>query len=519
MYSDPAQVLASKSHLNKQLVAILSLPHISKHTSTVPHICKILALLVPQEGEFAVADPSTVNILLSLANQPEAKEDIDVFIALIEVAVAYLANEDFQLRVITEDKMGLFVDTFYYIHAGLDINGIDDEDAVAQLKELRVSLLSTLADISGNDQFATAYPLQHAVPQTFLAWIRGNNSSLQTAACLALGNTSRSDKASIALVDTYKAHEPLTSLLASPAVTDSQLLHAACSFLKNLAIPADNKTQLEALLRPQCVPRVFSLDTLPLIQFAAVSLTRLLLLNCPSNVRQICAEVNTDSVEDSASQQSSANGIISLFGRSDAEPTKVEAARCVAGICRVLYSSPVSEILQASGSNDHTEEARRAKFFEEHQIETPIRFLITQEKWPSLRSEVWFVLALMSRSKDGARVVASVLDDKAVEAVLVDTITGQKPTNDENPALESKPEESLLGPAFSSEAGELQLEPQQVDPKQQASMLKLDRENALILCTELKKNSESGLSPEKLAVLQNLVRTGTQLVVADRTKT
>jgi hypothetical protein len=485
----------------------------------VPYICKILALLVSQEGECAVADPSTVGVILKVASQPDPKEDVDCFVALVGVAVAYLANEDFQARAISENQMGLFTDALYHAHAGFDVADIDDEDTATQLKQLRVSLLSTLANISGNDSFATAYSLSDDVPQSLLAWVRGNNPSLQSAACLALGNLSRSDSASISLVEKYKAHEPLIRLLSNSAVTDTQLLHAACSFLKNLAVASSNKARLGELLLPQCVPRIYSLDTLPLIQFAAVSLTRLLLLGCPLNVRQICAPPTAGSSDDSASHETSANGIISLFGRSDAEPTKLEAARCVAGICRVLQSSPVSEVLQGLGSADQTDQDKRSAFYREHQVETPLRFLITQEKWPSLRSEAWFVFALMSRSKDGAGVVASVLNDRTAEAVLVGTITGQKPGDKDDAATDGEPQESQQSITdLTSAASELQLEPQQVDPKQLESIAKVDRENALILCTKLMENLAGDLPPEKVALLQSLMRDGTQLVISDRAR-
>ncbi|KHO01612.1 Armadillo-type fold protein [Metarhizium album ARSEF 1941] len=521
---EPAQALASKSCLSKQLVDLLSLPHISKYSPFVPYICKILALLVSQEGECAVADPSTVEVLLKLATQPKAKEDADDFVAIVTVAVAYLANEDFQSSLVSEVRMRLFMDVFYHAHVAFNVDSIDDPDTVSQLKQLRISLLTTLADVSGNDAFAAAYPLSSLsdpVPQSFLAWIRGDNPSLQSAGCLALGNLSRSDNISIALVDTYKAHEPLVSLLSSSAVTDTQLLHAACSFLRNLAIPKANKPQLRGLLRPQCVPRIYSLDTLPQIQFAAASLTRLLLLNCPTNFDQICAVTDANPTDGPVRQASSANDLISLFGRSDAEPTKLEAARCVASICRILHSPPpVSEVVENPGATDDSDESKRRNFYKDHHVEKSLRFLTTQDKWPSLRSEAWFVFALMSRSESGARVVLSVLDDKAAESVLVETITGQKPQNnrDADAAAGVEPEHSASNPDVTCAPSELQLEPQQADPKQKEGMARADRENALFLCTALLKISKSELAPEKLALLQSLVRDGTQLLVADRTK-
>ncbi|KAG6022470.1 hypothetical protein E4U41_002249 [Claviceps citrina] len=553
--AEPAQSLASKSHLSKQLVRLLSLPHISQYAPFVPYVCKILALLVAQEGEAAAADPATVRVLLTLANQPAAREDVEDFIGLAAVAVAYLASETLQSRFIADRQMPLLMDAFHHAHVRLDMDAVDDEDVVAQVKQLRASLLSTLADVSGKDSFSLTYPLAHDVPQTLLDWIRGDNVFLQSAACLALGNISRSDAASIALVEEYRAHDPLVKLLSDPDVTDSQLLHAACSFLKNLAIPPSNKPQLRDLLRPQCVPRLYALDALPQVQFAAVSLTRLLLLNCPANTRQICTRSGQFSSipdgPDVEEQQTSASGIIALHGRSDAEPTRLAAARCVAAICRALYTAPVSDILTEAPSvigttdspppHSDDESCRRAAFYKAHAVQKPLAFLITQDKWPSLRSEAWFVLALMARSKDGAGLVLSLLDaDAAVEARLRETITGaqnvrpgQSQEDDDDAAAPPPPppppppprqgEEhasSAAGSAaqITSAALDLHLEPQQVDAEQKASMARMDAENALILCTELVKLGEGALTAERLAGLRALVREGTRRVVRDRSE-
>lgn len=522
---EPAQSLASKAHLGKQLVGLLSLPHISKYAPFVSYICKTLSLLVSQEGEASAADPATVRVLLTLATQPAAKADVEDFIGLVAVALAYLACETFQSSLISDNQVPLLMDAFYHAHVGFAIDDIDDEHVVAQMKQLRSSLLSALADVSGNNSFAPSYPLSHDVPQTLLDWIRGSNLFLQSAACLALGNISRSDAASIALVEDYRAQEPLVKLLSNPDVTDPQLLHAACSFLKNLAIPPGNKSQLKDLLLPQCVPRLYSLDALPQIQFAAVSLTRLLLLSCPSNVRQICTPLESSSAKSGDNEQTGAKSILSLYGRSDAEPTRLEAARCVAGICRVLHSTPVSDIFPEalvvgtrSVSKVDEENVRRA-FYARHAVQTPLKFLITQDKWPSLRSEAWFVLALMSRSSDGAAVVLSLLDDVAAEAVLTETMTAPKAESKEEDAVELEEEstaDSAVQGQVTSAASSQQLEPQQVNPKQKASMAKVDAENALILCTELVKLGEGTLAPEKCAFLQGLVRHGTQRVVRDR---
>lgn len=508
----------------------------------MPYFCKILALIVSQEGEAAVADPSTVGVLLDVATNSPAKEDLDDFISLVSVAVAYLADEGLQSRLITENRVGLFVEAFYRAHAGFEVSQTEDVDAATQLKQLRASLLATLADLSANDVFSSHYPLSSPVPQSFLAWIRGAHPLLQSAACLALGNLSRSDEASIALVERDSVHAHLIKLLSNPAVSDPQLLHSALSFLKNLAIPIQNKVPLGDLLDPSCVPRIYPLDTLPQVQFAAMSLTRLLLINCPANVRRVCTPSSADPSSPNH-ERTTVTSIADLFDRSDAEPTRLEASRSIAALCRVLHSTALSDVLpewyeanfvsdsqpdepvpsvqdQQADYDQTGDEKRRGLFYKKHDLNKALAFLITQQKWPTLRSEAWFVFALMSRSRDGAAVIITVFQVHGTLGALMEAITGRKasesPPGADNQIVEAPGAKQADEAVTSMAAAGLQLEPQQVDLKQQANMAKVDRENALVLCTELLRNWESELPPLRLSLLQDLVKEGTELVVAER---
>ncbi|POR32179.1 Uncharacterized protein TPAR_07604 [Tolypocladium paradoxum] len=537
---EPAQLLASQSHLSHKLVALLSSPIISKYAAFVPYFCKILALLISQEGEASVADPSTVSILLNLATNSPAKEDLDDFISLVGVAVAYLANEGLQSQLITENHVGLFMEAFYRAHAGFDVSQTEDPDTATQWKQLRASLLATLADLSANHSFCSHYPLSSPVPQSFLAWIRGAHPLLQSAACLALGNLSRSDEASIALVERDSVHVHLIKIISNAAVSDPQLLHSVLSFLKNLAIPIQNKARLGDLLDPSCVPRIYALDTLPQVQFAAISLTRLLLLNCPANARRVCALLSADPSSPNH-ERTTVTSIVGLFDRSDAEPTRLEASRSIAALCRVLHSTALSDVLpdwyeanfvsdlqpdelvpsleDSHANRDQTDdEKRRSLFYKKHDLNKALGFLITQQKWPTLRSEAWFVFALMSRSRDGAAVIITVFQVHGTLNVLMEAITGRKESESPLGANNQIAEAPGVIQADEAVTAGLQLEPQQVDPKQQANMAKVDRENALVLCTGLLSNWESDLPPLRLSLLQDLVKEGTELVVAERSQ-
>ncbi|KAF5705277.1 Rap1 GTPase-GDP dissociation stimulator 1 [Fusarium globosum] len=484
---EPAQRLASESRLSSHLITLLQSPNRAAFSPLVTYFCKILALLITQDGEVAVASSETASVLLKLAVSPDHSTDIEDFLALVSTAASYLANESFQERLLNSKEADVFVKAFYIAHTQFD-SELDDEDTAKELGQLCTSLLTTLADLTGNDAFPARYSLESSVPQSLLKWLKEPHVILQSAACLALGNLSRSDQASTAFVQKYQAHLPLIAILSNLEIKDAQLLHSALSFLKNLAIPAQNKALLGDLLEP--------------VQFSAVSLLRLLLVNCPDNVRRVVAPRTAEG--EGSGKHTTVHDMISLFDRSDTEPTRLEAARSVATVCRVLHTAPTEEVL-SGWSSEIEKTPSRDLFYAEHDLSQVLSFLITQEKWPILKSEAWFVFALMSRSKDGAQVVAKVLAISGAMDALSYAVTG-KSTNDETPQIEGGAPE--IPPAIPEE---LALEPQQVDPKQKANMAKVDRENCLVLCAEVVKNGET-LESEQVGRLRSLIRQGTELL-------
>uniref|UniRef100_A0A0B7JSH7 Uncharacterized protein n=1 Tax=Bionectria ochroleuca TaxID=29856 RepID=A0A0B7JSH7_BIOOC len=463
---EPAQIAASKALLNQQLITLLQSPNLTNYTPFVTYFCKILFLLSGHESEAAVAHPNTVPILLRLAFQPPFSSDVDDFVSLASSAAAYLAGANFQESMVQGDDFGFLLNAYRHSLTAFDIAQIDDSDSADALKQLRSALLSSLSDISANDSFPVRHPLGSPVPETLLQWLQVPNNALISAACLALGNISRSDETSLALVQTHRAHEPLIALLSDPEIGDPQVLHAALSFLKNLAIPAPNKELLSGLLDSSCIPRIFTLDTLPQVQFSAISLTRLLLVNCVPNVKLVCARLSSDTFSP-AHDRSTVHAMTTLFTRSDAEPTKLEAARSVA-----------------------------------------------VEKWPILRSEAWFVLALMSRSKDGAGLLLSLSFRDRVTGALYKAILGTEEGADDVVTEESQaerlpaPEETLF-----PTGGGVELEPQQVDPKQKDQMERIDRENCVVMCKEMLRSLGHEFPELRQSKWEELVKEGTALLI------
>ena len=503
--TEPAQQYASQINLSETLINLLSQPSITEYAPIVNYFCRILALLISQDGEAARASFQTVEVLLGLASQPPFRDDVEDFTSIVSVAVAYLGNERFQTDMVTKNQVMLFLDIFHHAYTGFVTKQKEDPDAAGALKQLRSGLLNSLADISAHDAFSRYHPLESDVAQSLLAWLKGANVDLRTAACLSLGNLSRSDEASTALVQKYSAHKPLIDVITDPAASDQQTLHSALSFLKNLAIPASNKPLLSDLLDSACVPRMYALDTSPQVQFSAVSLTRLLITNCPENARRICESLNNEDANEG--DNTTANAIISLYGRSDAEPTRMEAARSILALCRALHSSSPESVLadwKTDGPTGSSEE-KRSMFYRKHAVAKPLSFMIAQEKWPTMRSEALFVLALMCRSKDGSGVIFDILDDDHMK-IIVEVVTGQKSMNGVAEQAESGAGEDSSPDDLSALTTRLQLEPQQVEPGQQATMKKVDRENCLVLVTELLKHQKDEMEESRVRYLGDLIK-------------
>ncbi|KAL2022480.1 hypothetical protein VTK56DRAFT_5309 [Thermocarpiscus australiensis] len=574
----PAQLQASEAGLSKLLVDIVSGERLSSCQSSLSHVMTILELLSDQEPERRIANPNTPALLLGLATSQRYEADLETFIAICTPALAYLTFQDFQPVLLESGGFDALQLAFFQLYNRFDMTDIDP-DTAEQLKQVSNTFVTLFADISALPGFSTACSLDSKASQTLIEWL-GLSAlpDLQTAACLSLGNLSRSDDSSTALLKhvqgsllgilaraiptvpsepiptlpsediptlpsegnpTFASEKPIPQTSARP-VPPLQLTHAALSFLKNLAIPSANKPLLgAALLDPTqpVLPRLWtSTRTQPQIQFAAVSLARLLLVNCPPNLRHICTPF-----PDGRNPQSNLSLLTSVAASADEEPIKMEAARAVSLVCRALHLSTtppdaVPEILDPSWtwgdqSPSSVSPIERAapesplpRFYASHadEVTASLSHLLTQNRFPPVRSDTIFVLALMSRSRDGARMALRVLQSNpAAWRALAAAVTGS----------DELPEAFLEGDQVKTEAeaetkddgeGEvhaerLMLEPRQVDPqtqKQPAGMARVDRENGMVLIAELLRNFSEELAGLKRP-LETMLRKGGGMVVQD----
>ncbi|KAG8169734.1 hypothetical protein KVR01_000479 [Diaporthe batatas] len=600
---EPVQLQASEAGLSHRLIDLLDGPRLEKARPLIGLICKVLALLITQEPEARIGSPETPRVLLSIATDREHAVEAEDFSALTSVALAYLTHETFQTSNMA--SVPLLLEAFSMAHTTFDPSEAeDDPEAAAQLKQVRSAFVPVLADISALPGFIPmpaqgadrSQLLQHPVLETLQGWLRSppEQATLQSAACLALGNVARSDATCEALVGGAAIHEPLIELLArctgsgggtataattTPATPNPQLTHAVISFLKNLAIPAANKPALGPLLEPGLLPKLWSTwgDTQPQSQFAAVSLGRLLLVGCPPNVGRLCRPLpggdgDAPGGDDghARTEKTSLHVLLGLFQRSDVEPTKTEVARAAANVCRALHSAPVESVLSEEWEEDDndnttttttqetapastatsTEETRRAGFYAAHTPALPaaLSLLLTQTRFPALRSEAWFVLALASRrSAPGARLACAVLEPAGACRALVEAVTGRQDVSDGDDLLLAASSPSPGGgdagaveDVLSNSVGAAQaqaggdgvslgmeglglgdLQPRQADPVARAGMARVDRENALCLVAELVRDGGAAagagaVDQARRAVYERLVVTGGELVLNSR---
>ncbi|KAI0454132.1 armadillo-type protein [Xylaria acuta] len=512
---EPAQKAIYQAGINPELVSLISGPRLEDAAPLLNYVCKLLGFVATQEPEANLVYPATPFVLLSLADTQPSPVDAKEFLGQTSVALTYLSQEQFQQSFLeTPGSINLIFRTFSTACGDLDasLEGPEDE---AQLKQVQSVFTATLADLSAHPLFAS-YSLDGPEVATLQRWISTAHIPLQSAACLALGNIARSDEKCSYLVQRRGIHVPLVSILADRANVDAGLLHSVLGFLKNLAIQAANKLVLgdAGLFEAEALPRIWELDTQTQIQFDAVSLARLLLVGCPANVYRICAPVGDGET------RSRLHTLIDLSARSDQEPTQMEAARGITTVCRVLHSAAVAkESSPSPGTVTEDKAAPRPDldtFYAAHGVITDAMLRLGQQsKYPVLRSELLFALALMARTAAGAAAISHTPQQEKLISFVAEVITGEKPTTEQIP---NEPEPSSTPSSLVDIQNLVALEPQAPTASTQKPTTKrdVDRENALVLVAELLRRCPDALPTDARRRFEDLLREGGERVLRER---
>lgn len=423
----------------------------------------------------------SIRVLLETALEPEI--EVEDLVSLVNAIVIHLKLERFQRILIDENLVKIILVMMIRSFAPqtassnslsiLDLSPlIREPEEEEQLSSVRSILIRALSDVSAIPEFAIKYPVDSDLVNSLILWLSASRSQFQICSCIVLGNLARSDIVCHSMVHDLRVHEILVATVKGSS--DIQVLHAALGFLRNLALPLRNKFLIGEAQIIEAVSRFWSMDFNPQLQHSAVSLVRQLLNSSLGNVQRLLTSLSSDP-DSPAHEKTYLSLLLSLFEKTDQAPTRVEIARAMAAIWRCLNISDPS--LQPSVLNELLH-----RLFSMHaDIARPLAMMVTQARWPVVRSEGWFALALMARSHDGSAAVNAILQEVEVFGALVETVTGR-------PMAVGTEE---IGSVAQADISTLPVEPSESEASsgQGAEMTARNRENAMVLINELLKNS------------------------------
>ncbi|TQS37521.1 hypothetical protein Golomagni_02001 [Golovinomyces magnicellulatus] len=491
----PNQLIAINSFLSRELITLISSSSFDRTQPLLDYVGQILALLVSQSSEADFAPIDIAAVLFRIAADKKSPIGLDNFISFVSIAISYLQNAKFQRAFLRakgslDDIVTILIDSY----ERFDIESANESHDSKALINLRNELNQVLSDISALPEFTEICPISSDFSNTLQQWLIAPcpKIQLQVCACIMLGNLARSDTVCTEFIHTLQIHKPLITI--ANRENSSQILHAILGFLKNLAIPLENKRPIGEAGIFQALARLWALDTVTQVQFSAISLGRQLTIGTFENVHQLIQESIPDET----------GGILShlgnLFSKTDDEPVKVEIARLTSSICRVLYSRNESswDVIQST----------RIQFFRMYpEISHQLKFIVSQKKWPVVRSEGWFVLALISRFTEGAAFISKLLQDSTFFELLSELLTGNPVTSPINSSSESPTSDSVT-------YNYTHHDPEPVKPHAQAAeMARLDLENAIVLVSEILQNSSSKMTAPQKMELSSLLKNNGKILI------
>lgn len=481
------------------------------------------------------APSSTPLQLLEFALSDNITEAED-FLHFTTIATQYLTKERFQKFSVSEQGLTTVLRVFSESYTRFE--DLDEEDTQAMVA-LRKALVEILADISDLPSFTPLILQANSNTADILrSWLDSTHLQLQVCACLMLGNVARSDATCILFVQEWKLHKQLIQILTT--ASDTQILHAAVGFLKNLALPLPNKPILGEAGVLDSLPRLWKLEVLQQVQFSSISLARQLIVNTPTNVlRLLGSQFTSSNAESTAATEDTISILSAIFTKTDIEPTKMEISRLFTTICRVLSKPSQTPSAQPPATTDSLSiipedqpdqlpSARQEFFSRSEHLQKPLSFMITQSKWPALRSEAFFVFALTARSTQGAAFISHMSLSSEVFPILQETLIGpqsndltttrsQKGTDEDKDKKESSNNSEDLLAELTGE----NLQAEEGKGKRGEQMKGVDRMNVLVLLTEVLKNcgshdvENSVLSGDDRLKLEGLVREGSSALGKD----
>ncbi|GAM33289.1 hypothetical protein TCE0_003f00084 [Talaromyces pinophilus] len=341
----------------------------------------------------------TIVLMMNIA----LKEDTTFaqYTCLVTCLAQYLQAERFQIASIRHKLVEHIISVLERSFT-IEVDESVSED-VQLLNQLRLKLNQTLGDISALPTFLETYPIGSPLVDTLQSWLIRRQETLQICACVVLGNVARTDEICQLMIDQLNIHRALIHNLNNNTI--GGVLHASLGFLKNLSIAESNREKLgDADIIP-AISKIWTYDTVPQVQLAATSVTRLVIASNVKNISRLLTSLSSDP-DSPAHLRTYLSMLLSLCSRTDTAPIKTEIGRTICSICRTLLSRK-----KAADVDDETSTLLDRLFDLHKDIARPVGAMITQTEWPVVRSEGWFALALMASHDKGCPAVVDCLID------------------------------------------------------------------------------------------------------------
>ena len=337
-----------------------------------------------------------------------------------------------------------------------------DADVKTTFEAMRRSLFSALSDVSAAKDFQDRHAsLTTNTGSKLRRWIAGAHNELQALACIMIGNMACSKTVCIDFVSRDAIHQDLIKILS--LASDERILYSALGFLRNLALPAENKSVLGAA---GIIPPVVTLtasEVAPQLTQPAASLLRQLLSGCMDNHRRLLQPLGQDK-DSPAAAKSQLTLILAAYEKSDDPTLKFEISRICVSVLRQIETFRKDE--SAGRSEDIANLLLKRIYIQQTNFTAPLTMMVTQSKHPIIRSEGWFALALMTRTDQGAELVAELIRDPNVWTALEEAMNSLSIGKDD--AVELMSPVSVSASTFEGSGAQSK-----------------DGDNALVLITEL----------------------------------
>lgn len=442
--TDPAKAATAALRLDATISRELFLGHLPE--ATLDYAVDLLTWTTGKLTADQLKDEYSLETFAALL-KVALQYDEDHYHEYVAIIIHYLQDPEFQQYVATpkfvDDLVVLMLDfeirlTSTEIEAvfqELSITKSDDQPSSEETTVLLLSqLVNSISALSATDAFAQNFTVRSPVIERVRAKLDypTDRSPSAVCACVMLGNLAMSDEVCIDMVSIMQLHMPLRDIIffdKHPA-----LVYAALGFLRHLAFPEANRTELgDARIIEGCHNFIASGSDDPAVRGEMAALLCKLVTNNSKNIeRVVMYRVGERRGEPgelplrSVSNGPTCLGDLVKHSLLPARPLPstamknfmVEAGRTIVAILRYLGRSA------AGGELDV--EAVRLRMFECPDVAKPLARLVRQRFYADARSEGLLGLGLMAQSHEGAAsVISEIKEDEGLLEAIKDFAEGK----------------------------------------------------------------------------------------------